>query len=68
MVEFAFNTAKNTSTSHITFKLNYCYHLYVSSKKDIDPCSKSKSANELSIELSGLVLVCHENFYYAQEL
>ena len=48
IAEFAYNNAKNASTGHIPFELNCRYHPCVSYKKDLDPCSKSKTAKELS--------------------
>ena len=68
MVEFAYNNAKNASTGHIPFELNYSYHPQMSYKYDVNPCSKSKSTNELSAELRELKIVCCKNFYHAQEL
>ena len=47
MAKFVYNNAKNTNTSHISFKLNCDYYLCISNKKNINPYSKSKSANEL---------------------
>ena len=37
MAEFAFNNAKNASTSHMLFELNYGYHFRISFKEDINP-------------------------------
>ena len=37
-------------------------------EEDIDPRSKSKSADELSAELQELMTVCQENLHHAQEL
>ena len=51
IAKFAYKNTKNTSTSHTSFKLNCDYNPRVSYKKDINPRFKSKSANELSIEL-----------------
>ena len=34
-------------------------------KEDIDPCSKSKLANELLAELRDMMTVCCKNLYYA---
>ena len=68
MVEFAYNNAKNASTGHTLFKLNCRYHPSVSYKKDLDPHSKSKTAEELSSELRNLMAVCQQNLYHAQEL
>ena len=51
IAEFAYNNAKNASTSHTPFELNCGYHPCVSYKEDLDPRSKSKTAEELSSEL-----------------
>ena len=37
-------------------------------EEDRDPCSKSKSADELSVELQKLMIVYWENLHHAQEL
>ena len=50
------------------FELNYGYHPQMSYKKKVDPRSKSKSADKLSVELRELMIVCQENLYYAQKL
>ena len=68
MAEFAYNNAKNASTSHTLFKLNCGFHPQMSYEEDIDPRSQSKSANELSEELRQLMIVCRENLHHAQEL
>ena len=68
MAEFAYNNAKNASTGHTPFELNCGYHPRVSYEEDIDPRSKSKSADELSAELRELMTVCRENLHHAQEL
>ena len=44
MAEFAYNNAKNASTSHTPFELNCGYHPRVSFEEDSDPRSRSKSA------------------------
>ncbi len=56
MAEFAYNNAKNASTGHTPFELNCGYHSRASYEEDIDPCSQSKSADELATELRGLWL------------
>ena len=56
------------SSGHTPFDLNCGYHPRMSYKDDVDPCSKSKSADELSAELRELMIVCRENLYHAQEL
>ena len=68
MAEFAYNNAKNASTGHTPFKLNCGYHPRMSYEEDVDPRSKSKSAEELSAELRELMIVCRENLHHAQEL
>ncbi len=65
MAEFVYNNAKNTSTGHISFELNYGYHLRVSFEEDVDPHSRSRSANELAKELRELIEVRCHNFLYA---
>ena len=50
MAEFAYNNAKNASTDHTPFKLNCGYHPYVF-EEDINLCSWSKMAKELSSKL-----------------
>ena len=68
MAEFAYNNAKNASTSHTLFELNCGYHPQVLYKKDINPCSQSKSADELSAELRELMIVCWENLHHIPEI
>ena len=68
MAEFAYNNAKNASTGHTPFELNCEYHTGMLYEEDIDLCSKSKSADELSAELRKLMTVCRENLHHAQEL
>ena len=65
MAEFAYNNSKNTSTGHTPFKLNYSYHPQMAYKKEVDPRSKSKSADEPLAELRELMIVCRENLHYA---
>ena len=68
MAKFAYNNGKNSSTSHMPFKLNCSYPPRISFEKDTDPRSQSKSADELSAELRDLMTICRENLYHAQEL
>ena len=68
MAEFAYNNAKNSSTGHTPFELNFGYHLCVSFEEDTDPRSQSKSADKLSAELQNLMTVCRENLHHAQKL
>ena len=57
MAEFAYNNAKNANTGHILFKLNCRYYSCVFYKEDLDLCSKSRTAKELSSELQELITV-----------
>ena len=68
MAKFAYNNAKNASTLHTPFELNCGYHPQMSYKDNVDPRSKSKSADNLSAELRELMIVCRENLHHAQEL
>ena len=68
MAEFAYNNAKNASTGHTLFELNCGYYPRMSYEEEVDPRSKSKSADELSAELRELMIVCRENLHHAQEL
>ena len=65
MAEFTYNNAKIASTGHTSFKLNCGYYSWVSYKEDINPYSKSKSADELLAKLQELMTVCQENIYHA---
>ena len=68
MAEFAYNNAKNASTGFTPFELNCGYHPRVSYEEDLDPRSKSRTAEELSSELRELMTVCQQNLHHAQEL
>ena len=68
MAEFAYNNAKNASTGHTPFELNCGYHPRMSYEEEVDPRSKSKSADELSAELRELMFICRENLYHFQKL
>ena len=68
IAEFAYNNAKIASTGHTHFELNCGYHSWVPYEEDINPRSKSKSANELLAEFWKLITVCCKNLYHAQEL
>ena len=52
------------STDHMPFELNYNYHLQILYKKEVDPHSKSKSANKLLAELRALIIICQENLHH----
>ena len=68
MAEFAYNNAKNASTGHKPFELNYGFRPRMSYEEDVNPRSQFKSADELSAELRELRIVYRENLHHAQEL
>ena len=65
MAEFAYNNAKNASTGHTPFELNCGYHPWMLYKKDVDPRSQSRLADEQLMELRELMIVCRENLLHA---
>ena len=67
MAEFAYNNAKNVSTGHTLFELNCGYHLWMSYEEEVDPRSKSKSADKLLADLRELMTVCRKNFHHTQK-
>lgn len=64
MAEFAYNNTKNASIDYTSFKLNYGYHPKVFFKENIDPYSRSRSANKLAEELKELMKVCRQNLLH----
>ena len=70
MAEFAYNNTKNASTNYTSFELNCGYHPCVSYEEEeiLNPCSKSKTAEELSSKLQELMIICQQNLYHAQKL
>ena len=58
MAEFVYNNAKNSSTSHTLFELNYNFHPEVSFEDNVNPRSRSCSANKLTKELRKLIDIC----------
>ena len=68
MAKFAYNNAKNTSTGHMPFKLNYGFYPRVFFKDNINPYSRSCSANELAKKLKELIDICQQNLLHAQKL
>ena len=59
MTDFAYNNAKNASTSHMSFELNCGYYPKVLFKKDGNPYSRSCFANKLVDGLSELTEICY---------
>ena len=68
MAEFAYNNAKNASTGFTPFEFNCKYHPRVFYKEDLDPHSKSRTAEELSSELQELINMYQQNLHHAQKL
>ena len=68
MIEFTYNNAKNASSGHTSFKLNYSYYFQISYKEDVDFHSKSKSTGDLLAELRELIIVYQKNLYHPQEI
>ncbi len=68
MTEFAYNNVKNPSTGYTLFKPNCGYHPRVSFEEDVDPRSRSRSADELAKVLKELIEVCCQNLLYIPEL
>ncbi len=68
MAQFAYNNAKNASTSNTLFELNYGLYLWVSFKENVDPYFRSYLANKLTDKLKELIEICCQNLFYAQEL
>ena len=68
MAEFAYNNAKNASTGHTPFELNCGFHPRVSFEDDVDPRSRSCSADELAKELRELMNIYQQNLLHIQEL
>ncbi len=58
MTEFAYNNAKNASTSYTPLKLNYGFYLIVLFEEDVDLRSRSRLANKLANELRELIEIC----------
>ena len=61
MVEFAYNNTKNINTGYTLFELNFGFYLRVFSKKDVNLHSRSKSADQLAIELQTLMSMYKKN-------
>ena len=70
MAEFAYNNAKNASTSYTAFELNCKYHFRVFYKEEeiLDLHFKSKTTEKLSSKLQKLMIICQQNLYHAQKL
>ena len=65
IAKFAYNNAKNASTSYTPFELSCGYYPQMLYEEDVNLCSQSKSADKLSAELRELIIVCRENLHHA---
>lgn len=68
IAEFAYNNAKNISTSYTPSKLNCGYHFCLSFKEDIDLGSQSKIAEDFTNGLKDLLIIYLKNLIYIQKL
>ena len=68
IAEIAYNNAKNANTGHILFELNCDFYPQVFFEDDVNPCSRSRSANKLANELRELINICQQNLLHAQKL
>ena len=68
MKKFTYNDAKYASTEYTLFELNCRYHPSIFYKEDVNPNSKSKVADELTIKLRDLIATYRKNLQYTQEL
>ena len=68
MAQFTYNNAKNASTRHTPFELNYCYHPWMSYKEKVNPRFQFKSVDKLLAELIELIVVCDKKLHHTQEL
>lgn len=50
MLEFVYNDTKNVNNIYTLFELNYGFYSRVSYNEDVDPYSKSKTADQLATE------------------
>lgn len=62
MIKFAYNNTKNISNGYTPFKLNCGYHFCIVYKKNINPYSKSKMADNLVYDLKEFMTIYWENF------
>ena len=65
MAEFAYNNAKNASTGHIHFELNYGFYLRVFFEDNVNSRFRSCLADELAKELRELMNICQQNLFHA---
>ena len=67
ITKFTYNNVKNVNIGHTSFESSCGYHFQVFYKRNIDPCSKFKLADELLVKLQELMTICCKNIHHAQE-
>ena len=65
MSEFVYNNAKNASTGHTPFELNYAYNPRILFEKDVNLCLRFCFVDKLAEELRKLIEVYCKNLFYA---
>ena len=65
IAEFTYNNANNASSGYTSFELNCGFYPRLFYEEDVDPCSRSKTADLLANELHTLMFVCRENLQHA---
>ena len=68
IAELAYNNATHACTGYTLFELNCEYHLCISYKEDVNSCSRSKAADDLTEELRNLMAACRKNLQHTQKL
>lgn len=58
IVEFVYNNIKNASTSYMLFELNYKYYFHILYKENLNPRSKSKTADKIAGKLKNFIKIC----------
>lgn len=63
MAECAYNNVWNVRTGHTLFELNCGYHSRIYFEGNVNPCSKSRSADGLAKQLIDLILIIWQNLF-----
>ena len=68
MTEFAYNNAKNSSTGHTLFELNYGFYPQVFFEENVKSRSKFCSVNKWAKELKELIDIYQQNLLHDHKL
>lgn len=68
MAEIAYNKVKNANIGYTSFKFNCDYHHHKSFEDEVDPCSRSHSADKLPKKLKELILIYQQNLLHFLKL